>query len=59
MTPNMWNEHNSSAMEKLLEDFYVIAVYDAYTNTKSMANKRPTANMSEEEKLQYYTNLIK
>jgi len=55
----MWNEHNSSAMEKLLEDFYVIAVYDAYTNTKSMANKRPTANMSEEEKLQYYTNLIK
>mgnify|MGYP003112748862 CR=1 FL=1 len=57
--PSMWNEHNSGAMEKLLEDFYVVAAYDAYTSAKPMSNDRPTANMNDQEKVNYYTNLFK
>ena len=61
LLPSMWNHHNSSQMEKLLEDFYVFMAAEAYDNAKEIKPQinTPTAGMSAEEKLEYYRNLPK
>ena len=37
--PSMWDHENSNRMEKLLEDFYTLLVWDNYNTTEEVSPK--------------------
>ena len=58
--PTLWHEKNSDEMERLLENWLFFKAKDNYDLTENKSElKTPTANMSAEEKLNYYINLSK